>query len=339
MYEDTMNDMDDDGEGTDVPTDDSGVLTDEEVAVYAALNPLIVYEDVRVKVGVLKSVREGYIRPLTIQMQGVRDGELTYKAGGTLSDRPLVPVFCLMEAELVDKMLVSPANLALGKAAIDSLNPAPITREFVDMVVEDYVEADPINREFFLPTEGGDDDDTLPITGSTPDRPTVDEVMGALGTTETLVGLTDDIDPGQPLTYGDPTSNPNFTGTITFGGYVQEPAMNTQELGTVEQVVAEPALIEDGGGVHVSDNLDAAAYQSPEALSVHPDRSPNNDLVDAAVEPMVVPGQGATAYSIDPMGLPVIETTPALEPGVLEDGTRVPYDPRLHELPIDQLPM
>jgi len=358
MYEDTMNDMDDEAVGMPVSTsDDSGVLTTEEVAVYAVLNPLIVYEDARVKVGILKGVRDGYIRPLSIQMQGVRDGELTYKAGGTLSDRSLVPVFCLMEAELVDKMRVSPANLALGKAAVNSLNPAPVTREFVDMVVEDYVEADPINREFFLPSGEGDDNGTLPIIGTTADRPTVDEVMGALGTTEpvyqggdqsqgghvgvTLLDVVQDTD-SSSFSMVTPTSDPSFTGTITFGGHVQEqPVMNTQELGTVEQVPAaipEPALIEDGEGtVHVSDNLDASVYQSPEALSVHPDHSLNRDRVDTAVEPMVVPGQGATAYTVDPMGLPVIETTPAY--GVQEGGVEVPYDPAVHELPIDQLPM
>lgn len=394
MYDDTMNDMDmDSDEVVDAP-DDSGVLTGEQVQELATMNPILVYDDGRVKVGILKGVREGgYIRPLSIQMQGVRDGVLTYKAGGTLTNRPLVPVLCLMEAALVDRMRVSPGALALGKAAIDSLNPTtPAINPLVDVLVEEYVEAAPIEREFFLPSvEGNDDSDALPTMGGTPDMPSVEEVMTALGTTESLKGLIDNIDPGfygetlnandpgfysgtdtlvgndpgfmQPVTYADPTSDPNFTGTITFGGYVQEQAaVNTQELGTVEQVIPEPAIIEDGEGtVHVSDNLDASAYQSPEALSVHPDHSPSSDLVDMAVEPMAVPGQGAVAYTVDPMGLPVIETEannypgqyteplPAvgvvttaewqgapvsLEPGVQEDGRAVPFDPRLHQLPM-----
>lgn len=359
MLEDTMNDMDDVTElaETDTPVDDSGALTKDQVLELASMQPLLVYEqaeDGKVKVAVLEGVRTfhhptetGKAPRLSIRIQGIRKGELTYNAKRTIDELSLVPVLALMDAKLVDRMRVSPEALALGKAAIDSLNPSPFINPLVDLLVTEYEESAPIEREFFLPTEEGDDD-TAPTTVTTPNMPTVEQVMSVLDTMEPAMGLIDDIDPGfyadtdslvgndpgfmQPVSYGDPTSSPNFTGTITFGGYVQEqPVVNTQELRTVEQVIPEPALIEDGEGtVHVSDNLDASAYQSPEALSVHPDRSPSSDLVDTAVEPMAVPGEGAVAYSIDPMGLPVI----ALEPGVQEDGTLVPFDETVHELPM-----
>lgn len=356
MYKDITDDMGSDAEGTDVLADDSGVLTGEQVLELATMQPLLVYEqaeDKKVKVAVLEAVR-AFHRPLlggrpprfSVRIQGVRKGELTYNARRTIDERPLVPVFCLMDADLVDRMRVSAEALALGQAAVDSLNPAPRINPMVDLLVTEYEESGSVEGEFFLPTEESDDD-ALPIAGNTPDRPTVDEVMGALGTTEPVVDLVADIDPSfygdawgttesmtvidhgygfyndpgftQPATYGDPTTSPNFTGTITFGGHVQEqPAVNTEQLGTVEQVIAEPALIEDGDGVRVSDNLDPSAYQSPEALAVNPDRSPNSDVVDAAVEPMAVPGQGAEVYTVDPMGLPVIATTPAY--GVQDDG-------------------
>lgn len=388
MLQDITDDMG--NEEIDVPADDSGVLTKDQVLELASMQPLLVYEqaeDKKVKVAVLEGVRTfhhptasempgchsstetGKPPRFSIRLQGVRKGELTYNARRTINDLSLVPVLALIDAELVDRMRVSPEALALGKAAFDSLNPVPVTREFVDMVVEDYVEADPINREFFLPSGEAD---TLPTGSTTPDMPSVEEVMNALGVTEPLIGLVDNIDPGfygETLGANDlgyyqgrdqsqgghagvtlldvvqdvdpsswsmgPTSNPSFTGSITFGGYIQEPAVNTQELGTVEQVIPEPALIEDGEcTVHVSDNLPTSAYQSPEALVVHPDYSPSSGLVDMAVEPMVVPGESAVAYSIDPMGLPIIETTPVLEPGVQEDGAVVPFDPAVHELPM-----
>lgn len=373
MLQDITDDMGSDEEldDTSTATDDSGILTKDQVLELATMQPLLVYEqaeDGKVKVAVLEGVRTFHhptedSKPprFSVRIQGVRKGELTYNAKRTINELNLVPVLALIDAELVDRMRVSPEALALGKAAIDSLYPtAPPINPLVDVLVEDYVETAPIEREFFLPSEEGDDDTAPTSGGTTTDMPTVEEVMTVLDTMEPVEGLINDIDPGfygetleandtgfysdtdtlvgndpgfmQPVTYTDPTSNPSFTGSITFGGYIQEqPAVNTQELGAVEQVIPEPALIEDGEGtVHVSDNLDATAYQSPEALSVHPDHSPSSDLVDTAVEPMAVPGQDAVAYTIDPMGLPVI----ALEPGVQEDGTLVPFDETVHELPM-----
>jgi hypothetical protein len=346
MLEDTMNDMD----------NDSSVLSGRQVSELATMQPLLVYEqaeDKKVKVAILNAVRspnlpETHPGPdrFSIRIQGIRKGELTYNANRTINELSLVPVLALIDAELVDRMRVSPEALALGKAAIDSLNPAPSINPLVDLLVTEYEESAPVEREFFLPSDDELDDynDTLPIPGDKgTERPTVQEVMESLDPdlycgNDTMLGY--DLDPNfaKPISYGDPTTSPNFTGSITFNAVQEQPTMNTQDLGTVEQVIPEPALIEDGEGtLRVSDNLDATAYQSPEALSVHPDRSPNNDRVDAAVEPMAVPGQGAEAYTVDPMGLPLIETTPAY--GVQEDGTLVPFDEAVHELPIDQLPM
>ena len=150
MSEDTINDMDSNNSG------DSMALTDAQLVEYAVMNPFIIYldggEHVKNK-SIVAALLEG-VRPastdtsnsIKVRKQGVRKGELGYNAKATITDRKLVPVCALVEERLVDEMRVSPAALAMGMAAL-----RPDLRDLVDCLVEEYVEAAPIEREFFLP--------------------------------------------------------------------------------------------------------------------------------------------------------------------------------------------
>lgn len=310
MLQDITNDMDSDDELDDTIAQD-GTLTDEQVLEYAGMEIPIVYEqeeDGKVKVGSLVGIRPHYPKPkYSVRTQGVRKGILTHKAGRTITSRPLVPVLCLMEADLVDNMGVSAEALALGKAAIDSLNPVAVSPEFVDMVVTEYEERAPIDREFFLPSgeEVEDYADVPPTTVDHSNLPSVEEIMAAITTTVT------------------PTTSPHDDGTITF---INTETSTMDEQLAVPQVIPEPAIIEDGtDGVHVFDNLAPEAYESPDALTVTPDLSASADRVDTATEPMAVAGKDSEVVVIDQSGLPVIETTtPPVDPRLVQDGTVIP---------------
>lgn len=129
------------------------------VAEYASMNPLVVYEDDagKLTVAILEGVKganttRGDAEKMRVRKQGVRKGEVGYKAKATIAMRPLVPVLAFIEEALVDGMLISPTALAMGKAAVDALNPR--INPLVDTLVEEYEESAPLEREFFLPQDG-----------------------------------------------------------------------------------------------------------------------------------------------------------------------------------------
>lgn len=273
---------------------DESVLSGEELAKFTTMNPFIIYEeDGKVKVAILEGLRTDQMRGafFTIRKQGVRKGEKGYKAKATLDATPLVPVFALVEASLVDKMLVSPAALAIGMEALKSLDPAPPTSKLVDMLVEEYVEAAPIEREFFLPavedttqTDGTNESNTITEEttmneqkGTAEPSLEVEEVIAepiVLGTDG--VHVADKVEPKDMEPNGLDPESPNFVGVST------EP-LTTESQVPPNEVHTEPTVVP--GKVVEDPQLDTT----------------NTDIKDS--EPIAVEPLPPAFPPIDPMGV------------------------------------
>ncbi len=134
-----------------------------EYALYTDLEPLVVYsQDNKVKVAVMTGVTTPkgsapFDPPSAIKVrkQGVRDGVMGYNAKGSLPSVPLVPILCFVEESLVDAMLLNPAALAMGAAALKAAEAGPSINPLVDTLVEEYEESAPIEGTFFLPVGDG----------------------------------------------------------------------------------------------------------------------------------------------------------------------------------------
>jgi len=156
MLEGTINDMETMNSNAEFDMDQdlleqSTALTEEQLIQYAELNPFIIYSDSgKLSVAIIEGVKSSPKtdpNPIKIRKQGVRKGVRGYNAKATTTARKLVPVFALVEEDLIDAMLISPAALALGKAALNV--GSNTNRDLVDTLVEEYEESAPIERQFF----------------------------------------------------------------------------------------------------------------------------------------------------------------------------------------------
>jgi hypothetical protein len=124
---------------------------------YAELNPILIYEEhdkpvISLVEGVVTRKGEPMIK---VRKHGFRKDGYSYTAGSCVGEREVVPVLCFVDAELVDKMLISPAALAMGMFGTGLLTTedAPSINPLVDLLVEEYEESISVEREFFSESE------------------------------------------------------------------------------------------------------------------------------------------------------------------------------------------
>ena len=124
---------------------------------YADLNPILIYEEhdkpvISLVEGVVTRKGEPMIK---VRKHGFRKDGYSYTAGSCVGEREVVPVLCFVDAELVDKMLISPAALAMGMFGTGLLTAeeVPPINPLVDLLVEEYEESVSVEREFFPESE------------------------------------------------------------------------------------------------------------------------------------------------------------------------------------------